>query len=118
MDEAKAKSRWKTSQELFQAADAVFKQEYYRACVGLVYYACFQAMWVALGDPPLGEWRHGGITRRFCHGQWRNLLLLQQVCLKSTSVYWPSMSCGWMLTIERCRFHLSRLGKGWTLRLK
>jgi hypothetical protein len=27
-------------------------------------------MWVALGDPPLGEWRHVGITRRFCHGQW------------------------------------------------
>jgi uncharacterized protein (UPF0332 family) len=70
MDEAETKRRWKTSQELFQAADAVFKQEYHRACVGLVYYACFQAMWVALGNPPLGEWRHGGITRRFCHGQW------------------------------------------------
>ena len=32
--------------------------------------ACFQGMWVALGDPPLGEWRHLGITRRFCSGQW------------------------------------------------
>ena len=27
-------------------------------------------MWVALGDPPLGQWRHVGIPRRFCHGQW------------------------------------------------
>lgn len=35
-----------------------------------VSYACFQAMWVALGDPPSGEWRHVGITRRFCHGRW------------------------------------------------
>jgi hypothetical protein len=25
---------------------------------------------MALGDPPLGQWRHVGITRRFCHGQW------------------------------------------------
>jgi len=24
----------------------------------------------ALGDPPAGEWRHIGITRRFCAGQW------------------------------------------------
>ena len=31
---------------------------------------CCKRMWVALGDPPTGEWRHGGITRRFCHGRW------------------------------------------------
>src|SRR5262245_17634630 len=62
--------RWETAQELYRAADAAFQQQHYRACAGLAYYACFQAMRVALGDPPLGEWRHGGITRRFCHGQW------------------------------------------------
>ncbi len=70
MDQAEEKRRWETSQELYQAADAAFRQQHYRACVGLAYCACFQAMWVALDDPPLGEWRHGGITRRFCHGQW------------------------------------------------
>ena len=118
MDEAETKRRWETSQELFQAADAVLKQEYHRACVGLVYYACFQAMWVALGNPPLGEWRHGVSRAASVMASGRNLLLLQQVYLDSTSVYWPSMSCGWMPTIERCRFHLSRLGKDWTLRLK
>ena len=62
--------RWETSQELYQAAGMTLRQQRYRACVGLAYYACFQAMWVALGDLPLGEWRHVGITRRFCHGQW------------------------------------------------
>lgn len=70
MDQAEEARRWETSQELYQAADATLKQQMYRACAGLAYYACFQAMWVALGDPPLGEWRHVGITRRFCHGQW------------------------------------------------
>jgi uncharacterized protein (UPF0332 family) len=62
--------RWETSQELYQVADVALRHQRYRACVGLAYYACFQAMWVALGDPPSGEWRHVGITRRFCHGQW------------------------------------------------
>ncbi len=70
MDATEERRRWATSQELYRAADAAFRQQHYRACVGLAYYACFQAMWVALDDPPLGEWRHGGITRRFCHGQW------------------------------------------------
>jgi hypothetical protein len=68
--------RWETSQELSQAADVALRQQRYRACVGLAYYACFQAMWVALGDPPAGEWRHVGITRRFCHGQWADPPLL------------------------------------------
>ncbi len=70
MDQAEEDRRWETSQELYRAADATLKQQLYRACSGLAYYACFQAIWVALGDPPLGEWRHVGITRRFCSGQW------------------------------------------------
>jgi uncharacterized protein (UPF0332 family) len=70
MDSGEETRRWETSQELYQAADTALRQQRYRACAGLAYYACFQAMWVALGDPPLGEWRHVGITRRFCHGQW------------------------------------------------
>jgi hypothetical protein len=27
-------------------------------------------MWVALGDPPLGRWRHHGLIQQFCFGQW------------------------------------------------
>jgi uncharacterized protein (UPF0332 family) len=70
MDQREEQQRWETAQELYQAADAAFQQQHYKACAGLAYYACFQAMWVALGDPPSGEWRHVGITRRFCHGRW------------------------------------------------
>jgi uncharacterized protein (UPF0332 family) len=70
MDQEEALRRWDTSQELYQAAADAFTQQHYRACAGLAYYACFQAMWVALGDPPLGQRRHVGITRRFWHDQW------------------------------------------------
>ena len=68
MDQAEERRRWDTAHELYHATEAALQQRYYGACAGLAYYACFQAMWVALGDPPAGEWRHGGITRRY--GQW------------------------------------------------
>jgi uncharacterized protein (UPF0332 family) len=70
MDQAEERRRWDTAHELYHAAKAVLQRRHYGACAGLAYYACFQAMWVALGDPPTGEWRHGGITRRFYYGQW------------------------------------------------
>ncbi len=76
MDHTEEQRRWGTAQELYHAADAVFHQQHYKACAGLAYYACFQAMWVALGDPPAGEWHHVGITRRFCHGRWATPPLL------------------------------------------
>ncbi|MGE0820740.1 MAG: hypothetical protein AB7P18_01370 [Candidatus Binatia bacterium] len=76
MEQAEEIRRWETAQELYEAAKAALQQHQYRACVGLAYYACFQVMWVALGDPPAGAWRHVGITRRFCHGQWTDPPLL------------------------------------------
>src|SRR5688572_14836168 len=76
MDKTEEQMRWEAAQELYHAADAVFHQQRYKACTGLAYYAGFQAIWVALGDPPTGEWRHVGITRRFCHGQWATPSLL------------------------------------------
>jgi uncharacterized protein (UPF0332 family) len=70
MDQVEERRRWDTVHEFYHAAKTALQQRHYGACAGLAYYACFQAMWVALGDPPAGEWRHGGITRRFCYGQW------------------------------------------------
>lgn len=75
MDELEQQRRWETAQELYQAATHALDQQHYRACVGLAYYACFQAMWVALSDPPTGRWQHVGIARRFCHGQWAEFSL-------------------------------------------
>jgi uncharacterized protein (UPF0332 family) len=70
MDEGEKQRRWETAQELYQAAATALNQQHYRACAGLAYYACFQAMWVALSDPPTGRLQHVGISRQFCHGQW------------------------------------------------
>ena len=70
MDEVEEHRRWEAAQEFYQAATTALNQQHYRACVGLAYYACFQAMWVALSDPPTGRWQHVGISRRFCHGEW------------------------------------------------
>lgn len=76
MEREEKDRRWETAQELSRAADMAFRNQMNGACVSLAYYACFQAMWLALGDPPLGEWRHVGITRKFCHGQWAEPVLL------------------------------------------
>ena len=28
-------------------------------------------MWIAVGEPPAGLWRHGGLINEFCRGRWR-----------------------------------------------
>jgi len=39
--------------------------------VSRAYYATYQAMWAALGNPPRGgQWRHIGIIGYFVRGQW------------------------------------------------
>src|SRR2546421_12994357 len=70
MDQAEAQRRWTAATEFAQAAETAYQQQQYRACVGLAYYACFQAMWVAVGAPPAGRWQHLGLTRQFCVGSW------------------------------------------------
>ncbi len=76
MDRAEESHRWQTAQENQAVAQQALLQGFYRASVSRSYYACFQAMWVALGDPPLGEWRHGGLMQNFCHGQWADPVIL------------------------------------------
>lgn len=41
------------------------------SAVSRAYYAAYQAMWAALGDPPSGgQWRHLGIISHFVRGYW------------------------------------------------
>ncbi|MGE3542249.1 MAG: hypothetical protein AB7N91_33155 [Candidatus Tectimicrobiota bacterium] len=41
------------------------------SAVSRAYYAAYQAMWAALGDPPQAEgWRHGAIIQHFVRGYW------------------------------------------------
>jgi uncharacterized protein (UPF0332 family) len=41
------------------------------SAISRAYYASYQAMWAALGDPPSAErWRHGAIINHFVRGYW------------------------------------------------
>jgi uncharacterized protein (UPF0332 family) len=76
MDKTEEQRRWQTAEEHRQAAQKLFAEGLYRASVSRSYYACYQAMWVALGDPPAGVWKHGGIAQHFCRGRWADPVLI------------------------------------------
>jgi uncharacterized protein (UPF0332 family) len=43
----------------------------FESAASRAYYAAYQAMWAALGDPPSGgQWRHLGIISHFVRGYW------------------------------------------------
>ena len=64
------------------------------SAVSRAYYAAYQAMWAALGDPPKGgQWRHIGIIKHFVRGQW---------CEPTYPVIGPGL-------LEHLRFSLHRL---------
>lgn len=51
--------------EYLLAADRV------ASAIARAYYAAYQAMWAALGDPPQAEvWRHGAIINHCVRGYW------------------------------------------------
>jgi uncharacterized protein (UPF0332 family) len=76
VDKTEAARRWQTAQENHTAAQQMLLQGFSRASVSRSYYACFQAMWAAVGDPPLGIWKHGGLMQTFCRGRWADPVLL------------------------------------------
>ena len=45
----------------------------FRGCVSRSYYAAYQAMWAAVGDPEKKpRWEHFGIIKSFVRGRWLN----------------------------------------------
>jgi uncharacterized protein (UPF0332 family) len=62
--------RWDMAKEHYQAGQLCFDNSFFGASTTRSYYATYQGMWVALGDPPLGRWRHHGLIQQFCWGQW------------------------------------------------
>jgi uncharacterized protein (UPF0332 family) len=70
MTDAERDRRWNTAKEQYRAALLCFDHGLYGASVTRSYYAAYQAIWVAVGDPPLGRWRHHGAIHQFCRGQW------------------------------------------------
>ena len=65
------------------------------SAVSRAYYAAYQAMWAALGEPPNSrQWRHLGIISHFVRGYWfepahpqTGLGLLEQLRLPLTRLY-------------------------------
>jgi uncharacterized protein (UPF0332 family) len=76
MEKTEEKRRWRVAQENQGAARQALRQGFLGTSVSRSYYACFQAMWAAVGDPPLGAWKHGGLMQTFCRGQWADPILL------------------------------------------
>ena len=43
----------------------------YAGAISRCYYAAYQAMWAALGEPVIkGRWEHAGIIQAFVRGRW------------------------------------------------
>ncbi len=63
--------RWHSAKAKRAAAELCLKHGFYSESITLSYYACYQAMWVAVGDPPAGLWRHGGLINEFCRAPWQ-----------------------------------------------
>lgn len=43
----------------------------FRGCVSRCYYAAYQAMWAAVGEPPTKpRWEHFGLIQTFVRGRW------------------------------------------------
>jgi uncharacterized protein (UPF0332 family) len=79
MDVAEQARRWANAKEKLKAAQLCSDAQLYGESVTRSYYACYQAMWAVVGDPPLGLWRHGGLINEFCRGRWSTPPLLPSV---------------------------------------
>ena len=76
MDADEQARRWANAQQKLRAAQLCYDHQLYGESVTRSYYACYQAMWAAVGDPALGLWRHGGLINEFCRGRWTTPTLL------------------------------------------
>jgi uncharacterized protein (UPF0332 family) len=76
MDAAEQQRRWETAEGHRRAAYKLSDEGLFQASASRSYYACYQAMWVAVGDPPKGQWRHAGLIQHFCLGRWATPILL------------------------------------------
>jgi uncharacterized protein (UPF0332 family) len=59
----------------FEDAKILFEHKRYNSAISRLYYASYQAMWSACGDPEEGRiWKHLAIIKPFVHGYWFNPL--------------------------------------------
>ena len=64
--------RFRLAQQYLADAQYLLAAERLASAVSRAYYAAYQAMWSALGDPPGtgGRWRHEAIINHFVRGYW------------------------------------------------
>lgn len=64
--------RFKLAQQYLADAQCLLAAERLASAVSRAYYAAYQAMWAALGEPPGtgGRWRHEAIINHFVRGYW------------------------------------------------
>jgi uncharacterized protein (UPF0332 family) len=67
------------AQRYLEDARLLFEHKRLGSSVSRLYYASYQAMWAALGDPHDGRiWRHLAVIKPFVHGGWYNPAYPQQ----------------------------------------
>src|ERR671924_628430 len=71
MDAQRQRDLWAIAVENYQAARLTAQHGWHNVSVGRSYYAVYTAMWVAVDDPPGGQWSHRGILQHFSPGRWR-----------------------------------------------
>jgi hypothetical protein len=63
--------RLRRARHYLEDAEYLLAADRVASAVSRAYYAAYQGMWAALGDPPRGElWRHGAIINHFVRGYW------------------------------------------------
>jgi uncharacterized protein (UPF0332 family) len=62
---------WAIAIEHDEAAGLCAQRGWHNVSVACSYYAVYTAMWVALDNPPHGQWSHAGILQNFAPGRWR-----------------------------------------------
>lgn len=66
--------RIKYAQSYLEDAKILYEHKSYNSAVSRLYYASYQAMWAAIGNPEEGRiWKHFAIIKPFVHGHWFNL---------------------------------------------
>jgi uncharacterized protein (UPF0332 family) len=64
-------SRLETASQCLEGAKALRRVGDYAGVMSRCYYAAYQAMWAALGEPPgKRRWEHMGIIQAFVRGRW------------------------------------------------
>lgn len=71
MDAQRQQDLWAIAVEHYEAAQPCTRQGWHNVSAACYYYGVYTAMWVALGDPPSGQWSHAGILQHFAPGRWR-----------------------------------------------